>query len=234
MMGRKIGVFAPIAVLAALVMLLAGPLVKYGVLPWRLGLAGFALSALLGGIAGLICVIQLIRRRGGRLAIGGALAGLGAFAVLVTIIMGARGLPPIHDISTDTAHPPQFESITPAVRGAGTNALVYDPANAPLQAEAYPDVKPRLAAKPLPALFDRALRTVVDRGWTVVAADKSSGRIEATATAGWWGFKDDVVIRLTPEGAGTRIDIRSVSRVGVSDLGANAHRIVGLLDAIAG
>ena len=73
--------------------------------------------------------------------------------------------------------------------------------------------------------FKRALQAARDMGWEIVAADAAAGRIEATDTTFWFGFKDDVVIRVEADGAGSRVDLRSVSRVGVGDVGANAARI---------
>jgi uncharacterized protein (DUF1499 family) len=70
-------------------------------------------------------------------------------------------------------------------------------------------------------------------GWELVASDSAAGRIEATATTPWFGFKDDVVVRVRPDGSGSRIDVRSVSRVGKSDVGANAKRIRTYLADIA-
>ena len=73
--------------------------------------------------------------------------------------------------------------------------------------------------------FDRALAVAQDLEWRIVTADKAAGRIEATDTTRWFGFEDDVVVRLTPWGSGTRVDVRSVSRVGGGDAGTNARRI---------
>ena len=73
--------------------------------------------------------------------------------------------------------------------------------------------------------LDKALGIAQTEGWQIVTADKSKGRIEATDTTRWFGFTDDIVVRLTPWGAGTRVDVRSVSRIGRSDIGTNARRI---------
>ena len=81
------------------------------------------------------------------------------------------------------------------------------------------------------SVFESAKR-LQEEGWDIVTADKSSGRIEATDTTRWFGFKDDVVVRLTPWGAGTRVDVRSVSRIGRSDIGTNARRIRQYLDQL--
>ena len=80
--------------------------------------------------------------------------------------------------------------------------------------------------------FTRALAVAQDRGWEIVSADESTGRIEATDTTQWFGFKDDVVVRLTAWGTGTRVDVRSVSRVGRGDVGTNARRIEEYLDSL--
>jgi len=78
----------------------------------------------------------------------------------------------------------------------------------------------------------RALAAARASGWAIVAADSAAGRIEATATTAWFGFKDDVVVRVAPEGTGSRVDVRSVSRVGKSDVGANARRIREYLERV--
>jgi uncharacterized protein (DUF1499 family) len=85
---------------------------------------------------------------------------------------------------------------------------------------------------PPPQAFDRALASVREMGWDLVAADAAAGRIEATDTTFWFGFKDDVVIRVRPADGGSRIDVRSVSRIGVGDAGTNAKRIGAYLDAL--
>jgi len=101
-----------------------------------------------------------------------------------------------------------------------------------LQRAAYPDVQPVQLTEAPGVAYTRALRAAESMGWTIVAADSLEGRIEATATTTWFGFKDDVVIRLRAEGAGTRLDVRSVSRVGRSDVGANAARIRAYVKAL--
>ncbi|MES2562218.1 MAG: DUF1499 domain-containing protein, partial [Pseudomonadota bacterium] len=93
------------------------------------------------------------------------------------------------------------------------------------QQAAYPDIQPRLLESPPAAAFDRALKAARNMGWEIIAAVREEGRIEATATTRWFRFKDDVVIRVQPQGTGSRIDVRSKSRLGRSDLGANAKRI---------
>ncbi|HQU17276.1 MAG: hypothetical protein B7Z66_14195 [Chromatiales bacterium 21-64-14] len=162
-------------------------------------------------------------------------AFLGLIVALATVwvpwsqIQGAEAAPPIHDITTDPADPPRFSAILPLRQGAPDPATYGGPAVAALQAKAYPGVQPAVFRLPLDDVFRQALKVAHRMGWDVVAAVPARGRIEATATTFWYGFKDDVVVRLTPVTGGTRVDLRSVSRVGRSDLGANARRIEGFL-----
>ena len=230
--GRWTQRIARATIAAALLVLLAGPFIKFGVLGWQAGLGMFAVGALLAGIGGIICLVALLRRRGGVLAVVGAAAGLAALAVPVVIVLEASEAPKIHDITTDTANPPQFVAVTPELRGPNTNPVTYDPGIAPLQTKAFPKLKPLIVADAPAAAFDKALAAAKGQGWTIVASDPATGRIEATAMVPWWGFKDDIVVRLTPEGTGTRIDVRSASRVGVGDLGVNAKRISDYLKKI--
>ena len=137
----------------------------------------------------------------------------------------AHSVPPIHDITTDVVNPPQFVSIL-ALRADAPNSVQYGGATiAAKQQTAYPDIKPVFVAAAPSIVFDAALHTANEMGWNIVAKDPSQGRIEATDTTFWFGFTDDVVIRITPMGSGARLDLRSVSRVGVSDVGTNAARI---------
>jgi uncharacterized protein (DUF1499 family) len=141
-------------------------------------------------------------------------------------------MPPIHDITTDPTDPPQFAAIVP-LRANAPNTLVYggEPVAAQ-QRKAYPDIQPVvLSVTPMQA-YERALDAVRRLGWKVVAADANAGRIEAIDTTFWYRFKDDVAIRIRPAAAGSRIDVRSVSRVGIGDLGTNARRVRAYLAAL--
>lgn len=136
----------------------------------------------------------------------------------------AVNVPPIHDITTDTVNPPAFVSVLP-LRKDAVNPVRYGPETAALQMRAYPDIKTLTLRMPFGKAFSRALDAARSLGWTIVAAEPHDGRIEATATTFWMGFKDDIVIRIEPHDDLCSVDIRSVSRVGKSDLGANAKRI---------
>ncbi|MCA3254647.1 MAG: DUF1499 domain-containing protein [Alphaproteobacteria bacterium] len=224
---------ANIAIVAAALVILAGPLNRVGI-GFQVALGLMAIAALVGGLMGLISLVGalLARRRGkpaGRM-VTGAIAGLGAFAILALFFVNARGVPPIHDITTDTQDPPQFVAVLPA-RGADSNPVDYKGAEiAALQTKAYPAVRTLVLDVPPAQAFQKALTAAGAMGWEVVAAVPEQGRLEATATTAWFGFKDDVVVRIRPQDAGSRVDVRSTSRVGVSDVGANAKRILAFLD----
>jgi uncharacterized protein (DUF1499 family) len=218
----------------ALLVLFAGPATKFGFLPWQAGLGIFALAALLAGIGGLVSLVALLRRRGGLVAVIAAVAGVAAFAVLMATVVAGRSVPPINDITTDPADPPAFVAITAATRGADAAPLSYDPAFAAQQTAAYPDLRPLIVESPPDEVFPMMLAAAEAMDWAIVSSDQASGRIEATATVPWWGFKDDIVVVMSPSGNGTRVDVRSKSRVGKSDLGVNAARIQEYLGRIAG
>ena len=232
--GKWTGRIARATMVVALLVLLAGPVTKFGLLPWQAGLGIFALAALLAGIGGLISLVALLRRRGGLVAVIAAVAGVAAFAVLMATVVAGRSVPPINDITTDPANPPAFVAITAAMRGADAAPLSYDPGFAAQQTAAYPDVRPLMVESPPDEVFPRMLAAAEAMDWAIVSSDQASGRIEATATVPWWGFKDDIVVVMSPSGNGTRVDVRSKSRVGKSDLGVNAARIQEYLGRIAG
>jgi len=178
-----------------------------------------------------IALIGLIRTRPGTRRKGFTAS---MFALLVAIVVvgnawrllqKARSVPPIHDITTDTEDPPAFVAIAP-LRADAPNPVEYDgPETAAQQKAAYPDIQTIRVDLPPDAAFERALNAAENMGWTIVDTDAANGRIEATAETFWYGFKDDVVIRVKPANGGSILDIRSKSRVGRSDVGANADRI---------
>jgi uncharacterized protein (DUF1499 family) len=136
-------------------------------------------------------------------------------------------LPRIHDITTDTENPPEFAAVLPARAAERAATPVYAGGEeAMLQRSAYPDIAPLDVVSAAGEAFQRALTVAKAMpGWTIVAADAQSGRIEASQSSRWFRFTDDVVIRVTPTGSGSRIDMRSLSRQGRSDFGVNAARI---------
>ena len=227
-----------VALLAGMLLFVSGSGTRFGL--WRFP-AGFQLltwAAYLGlaaaavGLAGLL----LPKLRAGQAGLfAAALAlGLAVAAVPAYWLQQARTLPLIHDISTDAGDPPVFVEAL-ARRGDASNPVSGRSMEVvEAQRLAYPDIQPLVLPLAPPEAFARALATARGMGWELIAQDAASGRIEATATTVWFGFKDDVVVRIAPSGSGSRVDVRSVSRVGLSDVGANARRIRTYLARLAG
>jgi hypothetical protein len=225
-----------LGVAAALLLLAAGPGTRFELWDYRSGFQLMRWAAFAGLAATALATVMLLiprTRRAGPVALVVALAlGLGVGFVPWYALRQARALPPIHDITTDTQRPPEFVALLP-LRAAAPNPAAYGgPDVARAQIAAYADLRThRMDAAPA-AAFRRALQAARGLGWEIVAAEAAAGRIEATDTTFWFGFKDDVVIRLEADGAGSRVDVRSVSRVGVGDVGANAKRIRAYLRAL--
>lgn len=228
-MIRRIRGLAPVlAILAVTLLALAGPGTRLGLWDFRFGFLLIRWGAYLGIAGAGLGLLLLLRRPLGASVVPPVLAiVLGGLAMLVPwrLMDQAKRVPPIHDITTDTDRPPEFVAVLPR-RADAPNGVEYEGAEvARQQREAYPDIGPlRLPLAPGEA-FARALVAARASGWEIVGADSAAGRIEATATTAWFGFKDDVVVRITPEEGGSRVDVRSVSRVGKSDVGANAERV---------
>lgn len=170
----------------------------------------------------VLSLAGLFRSHGQRRAVVTGLLGvLLALPVLGMALQwdyATRTYPPINDISTDTDNPPEFWDMP--------NPMAYPgEAVAQQQRGGYPDLAPLTLPQAPAAVFEQALQLVQARGWTVVASDAEEGRIEAVATSRLFGFADEVTIRIAPEGNGSRVDMRSRSRLGKIDRGTNARRI---------
>lgn len=161
----------------------------------------------------------------------GALA-LAMAAGPIVVAANARGLPSINDISTDTDNPPRFEALLPLRAGAETSAEYQGPKAAALQNASYPAVAPKILASTPSEAYQRALDRARALGWNVVGENPAQGRFEAWDRTSWFGFTDDVVVRITPDKSGARVDVRSHSRVGKADLGTNAKRIIAFLSGL--
>src|SRR6187431_1377029 len=148
-----------------------------------------------------------------------------------------RKLPPIHDITTDPIDPPRFEALARLRSGDGANPAVYAGLySAEQQRLAYPDIEPVELEVPALRAYEVTLALVNKRKWRVVderaPQPRRDGRIEAIAQTPIMGFREDVTIRIKPDGEGSRVDIRSSSRYFESDLGSNAARVTKLIDDI--
>ncbi|MDT8437460.1 MAG: DUF1499 domain-containing protein [Wenzhouxiangellaceae bacterium] len=226
-----------LSLLALLVLLIGGPGYRLGLWGLGFGLLGVMRYALiLGAIGALAALVQLLLprfRRGRSLPLAVALVlGLVVVAVPLSVRQTAERLPMIHDISTDTEDPPAFVEIAP-LRADAPNPVAYAGAEtAAAQRAGYPDLETAHSELAPAALFEHALAAARAMGWEIVAHDQTAGRIEASTTTFWYGFVDDIVIRIRPSADGSALDIRSKSRVGRSDLGANAARIRAFLERL--
>jgi uncharacterized protein (DUF1499 family) len=186
--------------------------------------------ALFAGLAAaLLAVVLLVipkTRAGSAATLSIALlVGLAAAWVPFNGYRIVKSLPFIHDITTDTTNPPQFVAVVP-LRADASNPPDYAGEEvARQQRQGYPDIQTLVLTDPPAEALRKARQTAEAMGLAIVAVEPKEGRIEATATTFWFGFKDDVVIRIIADGKGSRLDIRSKSRVGRSDVGANAARI---------
>lgn len=195
---------------------------------FRLFLGGVALSLI--ALAVSLIGIRLTRITAGRpRAVAGVIISLLIIAPMTPHILAAFSVPPIHDITTDTDNPPLFVDILPLRADAPNTAEYGGETLAAIQKAAYPGIAPLILAVPPSEAFTRAQKIIEARGWTLVTANAGEGRIEATAETKNMHFRDDVVIRITAQGEGSKIDMRSVSRFGQSDLGVNAKRITEFL-----
>jgi uncharacterized protein (DUF1499 family) len=232
--GGGVAVLALVVGLAALAaMLLAGPGSRMGWWPFRTALGTILPWAAYGGVAAaVLSLIALVLggRRG--LAALALVFALAAFLPPFLFRRSAQSVPPIHDVTTDTDNPPPFVAVLEHRQGASNPAEYGGPEIAAQQRKGYPDLRPVTLADPPARAFERALEAARGQGWEIVAAVPAEGRIEATDTTRWFGFKDDVVVRVKPEGTGSRVDVRSLSRVGKSDVGKNASRIRAYLRAL--
>ncbi len=216
--------------LAGAAAVVLGPLLGWlRVLPGDLAFRVYGLGGLVAVLAGLSALVQAARGRGfGR---GRTLALLAGMIFIVTAATGGSG-PMTNDFTTSLDDPPLFENALtiPANQGRDMSHKAEDAA---IQREWYPDLAPMEISMPVGKAFElalRAARTMPD--WDVVWNDPTSGRIEAVAETRVFGFKDDVAIRVRSDGSGSLIDVRSKSRDGKGDLGANEARIRAYLAAV--
>jgi uncharacterized protein (DUF1499 family) len=143
-----------------------------------------------------------------------------------------REVPMINDITTDTDNPPQFDAVL-KLRKNALNPVEYGGREvAKQQHKAYPDILPLVLDQTPAQAFEHSLAAAKNLGWKIVSENKEKGLIEATDTTFWFGFADDIVIRISPQDKGCRIDLRSLSRVGKSDVGTNAKRVRKFLEAV--
>ncbi|MEM8982448.1 MAG: DUF1499 domain-containing protein [Pseudomonadota bacterium] len=224
--------------LTVLALVAAGPGHRFGLLGFERAVLLSLVAAVLATLGFVIALVTLINGRMGsprRFGVSSLVAAVFCGAILVQLglwTVRATSVPAIHDISTDTMDPPAFIAIAP-IRANAPNPVDYagDEA-AKAQRLAYPDIVSVNVNTTPAAVIDAAADYAQRQGWTIVAKDAIRGRLEATATTFWFGYRDDVVVRTRTTNTGTQIDVRSKSRVGQSDLGTNAERVRALVQAL--
>ncbi|GEA49873.1 hypothetical protein VIN01S_06770 [Vibrio inusitatus NBRC 102082] len=206
------------------------PIVGFGYIRSYLNPIGLSLLGL--GTLGFISQWVTRNRIGAIKSLVATLIGLGLVAPMIHgIIQPTKRAPAIHDITTNTANPPEF-LVLDDTRAGAKNSLIYAGENvATMQKKYYPYIKPIQSSLSAKDAYARALDIAKDTSWDIVAEDPKALRFEATAQTVFFGFMDDVVIEVTSISNGSRIDIRSVSRIGRSDKGVNAARIVEFTEA---
>lgn len=228
------------AILSLLMLAVAGWGSRFGLWHFRTGFnilrygGYFGLIVAVGALAGIFLAVRQKLPPGILISLTALVVSMTAFAVPYSWKRAAGKLPRIHDISTDINNPPKFVAAIP-LRKDAPNPLEYGGAElAAKQTQAYPDVKTVIVELPLDQAFALALDTARRSGWQIIASVPADGRIEATDTTRWFGFKDDIVIRITPVDHRSLVDVRSLSRAGISDAGTNATRIRGYLLKLQG
>lgn len=229
--------------------LLSVILIPLAILAHRFGIVGFPIAGgmlVIGVISGLVLfiasIIAIFRHRNdneGNESQSNRWSTLrrGSFAPLAILaFLGTAGsagkLPIIHDITTDTDNVPTF-SHAPSLRDSYSNSLEIDTTVIAAQQAGYPELETLNSTLPAEAAFIRAEKIALELGWVIYYQDPANGIIEAYEKTPMWGFIDDIVIRLSETPSGTAIDLRSASRVGGGDLGANAARIKAFYSAFS-
>ncbi len=234
--ARRLALFALAATLLSIIVVRSGFLEIEPSLATFGGALVFAALAILTGLAAFVTIWK-----DGLNGLGHAVLAI-AIGGLLLIYPGYLGvkayrLPAISDVTTDPIDPPRFEAIA-RVRPRGANPVIYAGLYAAeQQRRAYPEIEPLLLSVPPKTAFDAALTVANKRRWRVIdtrdlTPGRAEGRIEAVARTPVMGFRDDIVIRVRPAPDGSRVDVRSASRYGRHDFGANAARIRSLLDDI--
>ena len=242
-----------IVALSAIAAALSGPLYQADIIGLQGAFAVLRIAVQWGlGLGALAClvgvVLSIMAYKGDFIST----APMGALGLIIAAVVAyvpfsqvLRGAPPIHEITTDFDNPPAFVDIVPLrIATEAANPPEYVPMVegfgrqvdvVALQKEHYPDIEPlRFENTNYEAVYEKALNGVEEMGWTLVSANPQTGRIEAYDTTAWFGFIDDVVIRVEAQPMAYELDIRSKSRVGFDDVGANAKRVRDYLRKVSG
>lgn len=253
--GRAYLTFALVLAFLPAVLILVGAVgTKLGLWSWKTGFVAVmvrgpmgigwapALTAL-AIVAALIALIVSISAHHWRRSLTALIVSILTMGVFIIMGGQAKKAPPIHDVATDWSQQMMFSDTLMKARGPDANPVAADGmlSSGPMKGQKVSDInattcpgaKPVMSPKPPAEAYAAAKTALTGDGLQIVTEDPAAGRLEATATSFWYGFKDDVLVRVKAEGSGSRIDLRSVSRVGVSDLGQNCKRITRLTAAMA-
>ncbi|HEX2363984.1 MAG TPA: DUF1499 domain-containing protein [Bradyrhizobium sp.] len=235
--ARNLAVFSVIAVVVSILIVRFGFLEMKPALATFFGALGLAGLSILIGLAGFAAIWQNGTRGMARILLAFVIDAV-VLAYPAYLAWQYRKLPPIHDITTDPIDPPRFEALGRLRSGDGANTAVYAGLySAEQQRQAYPDIEPVELEITVDRAYTIALQLVHKRKWLVIderapQPPRRIGRIEAVARTPIMGFREDVSIRVVPDGEDSRVDIRSSSRYFESDLGSNAARVAKLIDDI--
>ena len=220
---------------AFLLVALPGPLYKYGVVDLGTAFTAFKFGVFAGIATLILLVLQILFKRK-TVTLGSTIMALLlstiAIAIPLSMLNKGKSVPPIHDISTDLVNPPEFVAIAP-LRADAPNPVEYAGVEvATQQRAAYPELQTLHYPQSKSELVEATKQVIDNLGWQLVNIDANQGIVEATDRTMWFGFKDDVIVRITDNGSERLVDIRSKSQVGGSDLGKNAERIHDFIEEL--
>jgi len=227
--------------LAALAAFACGP--ALALLEWASAFVAFrifGLGLLLGLVALLLGAVGLWQTRaangvaGRRKAVVGILCGLLPLSIAAAAAGSSSDVPLINDITTDTQDPPRFRAAATDDANSGRDLSYPGEEFAAQQRSGYPDLAPIRVSDAPDAAFLRSVEAAEGLGWKVTVQDRATGRFEAIAVTRVFGFVDDIAVRVRSDGAKSIVDVRSKSRDGRGDMGANAARIRAFRDALGG
>lgn len=218
---------ARIALILLLIIPLAVASVRYEWAHYSWGLLAFAAACFGSLLVMILLLVALVlpQYKHCRATTGmGILTSLPAVVMILIIVTGAQGYPQIHHATTDLEDPPE-PAVAQMLRGESANPLAMSDEVKRIQRQSYPDLKTIVTTLSPDRAFVRAEKVADTLGWDIYNSDPRAGVIEASITSSWFGFTDDVIVRVRSTDTGSEIDLLSVSRVGLGDLGANAERV---------
>jgi fatty-acyl-CoA synthase len=245
---------AALALVPALMVVAGALAVRFELIDWRVAVSQLILDwpskagliAVLLGIFAVFAALGAGFRRYGLRAVFSLILPLATLICITWLKSVGDGYPPVHDVATDWTHPLALSPGLVRERGSDAYPVEDDPIVpasagtymmrrvAEVNGETCPGAKPAQLAMPPADAYARAKAAVLASGLSLFSDHPSAGQLEATATGLWLGLKDDVAIRVAPEGEGSRVDVRSIGRGGLSDFGANCRRVTDLVRDISG